>query len=291
MNEDKNLEVSTEEVPETMPEAGGLVSIAQDGVQDIVKLADSMPILIDAFNRIRTAILKLAQPGDWVMFESKKNKTAKAEIGFAGANRIGTILGVNYTDWTVKKEVGTDERGAWYRWEYECNASYKGRQIRVYGRAGTRDKFFGREDGADKKLENIKEDDIKIAAMRAAKKEGVRDLFGLHHMDPEYLKKQGVSLESAGGYAFKSNDDKAAEIEVATCYVEEITMKKFKDGKVIKYVIKGSEGEAFETFSESFAKKAKEFKEMKKQVQIHFKKTQYGLDVTAIEAAAEAVAR
>lgn len=206
-NDTKDLEVVEDEI-EAGPEAGGLVSAGVNaGVADQLYLAENINKMIDAQNRIRIAILGLAQPGDWVIFGGKD--TQKAEIGFAGSARIASTLGISFTNWTGIKQTGTDEKGEWYRWEFECDASMGKRMVRVYGRAGSRDKFFGKKDGEFKPLHDVDEGNVKMAARRAAMKEGTKVICGLHHMDPEFLISKGVKLTSAGGYEFKPKADGA----------------------------------------------------------------------------------
>src|SRR3990167_6591528 len=141
MNDNGAVDVLEPEL-EAGPEASGLVVTSKTAVEDTLYIADNIEKLIDAQNRIRAAVMKLAQPGDWVLFGEKEK--GKAEIGFAGAMRIGSVLGVNFTNWEAKKEIGRDEIGEWYRWEFEADVSSRGRNVRVYGRASSRDKFLGK---------------------------------------------------------------------------------------------------------------------------------------------------
>ena len=273
-----------DEVIETEPESGGLVSAGVNaGVADQLYLAENIHKMIEAQNKIRIAILGLAQPGDWVIFG--KDDKAKAEIGFAGAARIASTLGISYTNWTASKEKGTDEKGEWYRWEFECDAVIGKRLIRVYGRAGSRDKFFGKQDGEYKALHDVDEGNIKQAARRAAMKEGTKVLCGLHHMDPEFLKTKGVKLSSASGYSFKGKEESAAEAETASVVVENVTVKQgtAKNGKTwTKYTVTDSEGVAYSTFSETMATEAKKAKESKTAVSITFSKGAYGPELSSI---------
>lgn len=284
----KDVEVLNREI-DTAPEAGGLVKASQENVEDIQYLAQNIEKIIEAQNKIRAAVLKLAMPGDWVLFDDT------AEIGFAGANRIASTLGVSFTDFEAVKEQGTDEIGDWYRWEFECNAIYRNRTIRVYGRAGSRDKFFGKAHGEFKRLHEIDEGNIKISARRAAMKEGVKCLFGLHHCDPEFLKKYGIKLESAGGHSFKSQGQQAAEAESATVQISNVTMKsgtnKTSGKPWTKYSVEDSEGVIYSTFSESMATEAKKSKESKGPANLTFKKSEYGPELLSINGVASSEKR
>jgi len=272
-----------DDVIETAPEAGGLVK-AEGGlaIADQLALADNMGKLVEAQNKIRLALLSLAQPGDWVIFG--EGEKAKAEIGFAGSMRIGSTLGISFTDFEARKESDVDEIGPWYRWEVECTAHYRGREVRLYGRAGSRDKFFGKVRGQFKPLHEVDEGNVKMAARRAAMKEGVKVLFGLHHMDPEYLKKNGVRLESAGGYNFKDQEQKAAEVsEAKGVKIDTITQKVGE--KWTKYTITAA-GVSFGTFDKKIAEIAKTAKDSGGAVDITYKfNEKYGNEIVTMVAA------
>lgn len=265
---------------ETGPDAGGVVQL-EDGFafEKQIALAENIGKMVEAQNKIRMALLSLAQPGDWVVFgEADK---ARAEIGFAGSMRIGSTLGVSFTDFEARKETGADDIGPWYRWEVECTAHYGGRQVRLYGRAGSRDKFFGKARGIFKKLQDVDEGNIKMAARRAAMKEGVKVLFGLHHMDPEHLKKHGVQLESAGGYSFKDEEQKASETsEAKGVKIDTITQK--VGDKWTKFTITAA-GVSFGTFDKKLAEIAKSAKDSGGLVDITYKFTEkYGNDIVTL---------
>lgn len=279
-------ETAIEEVPETEietgPEAGGLVPLqSKEQVQDLIFFAENLSAIIEAQNKIRMAILKLTQPADWTLFNNK------AEIGFAPANRIGSTLGVSYLNWSAEKVIGSDEKGSWYRWEYQADAVHGKRVIRVYGRAGSRDKFFGKKDGVYRELHDVDEGNIKMAAMRACKKEGVKDLFGLHHMDPGYLKKYGVDLTAAGGHTFKDQKEQAEEAQSVSVVIAAVNTKTGKNessGKVwVKYQIKDIEGVVYQTFSESMGTEANKAKESKEPAALTFKvDPKYGPELLSI---------
>jgi hypothetical protein len=211
-------------------------------------------------------LLRLAQSGDWVLFGD--GEKAKAELNFAGAMRIGSTLGCSFTNWSAEKETGSDEKGSWFRWNYECDAVFHGRTVRVYGRASSRDKFFGKAHGEYKALADVDEGNIRQAARRGAMKEGVKVLFGMHHMDPVELEKFGVKMERASGVSFKSAETKAEEAQTATVTVQDVRLK--KGDNWTKYTVIDTEGVAYSTFSETFATVAKEAKITGKQVTITF---------------------
>jgi len=280
MSENKAIteaEVIEENEVETFPEATGVVGGAL-GIEDQLALAENIGKLVDAQNKIRMTLLRLAQSGDWVIFGD--GEKAKAELNFAGAMRIGSTLGCSFTNWSAQKETGADEKGSWYRWDYECDAVFRGRSIRVYGRAASRDKFFGKAHGEYKALADVDEGNIRQAARRGAMKEGVKVLFGMHHMDPKELEKVGIKMDSATGVSFKSAETKSEEAQTATVAVQDVRVK--KGDNWTKYTIIDVEGVSYSTFSESFATVAKEAKASGKQVTITFVRGKFGPEIKGI---------
>ena len=270
-------EVMEDAEMETLPVATGVVA-GTLAIEDQLALAENIGKLVDAQNKIRMTLLKLAQSGDWVVFGD--GEKAKAELNFAGAMRIGSTLGVSFLNWSAEKETGTDEKGQWYRWNYECDAVFRGRTVRVYGRASSRDKFFGKARGEFKELHDIDEGNIRQAARRGAMKEGVKVLFGMHHMDPTELEKFGVRMEHAAGVSFKSAETKAEESQTATVTVQDVRMK--KGDNWTKYTIIDTGGVAYSTFSETFATVAKEAKSTGKNVVVTFVVGKFGPEIKGI---------
>lgn len=280
MSENKAIteaEVIEENEVETFPEATGVVGGAL-GIEDQLALAENIGKLVDAQNKIRMTLLRLAQSGDWVIFGD--GEKAKAELNFAGAMRIGSTLGCSFTNWSAQKETGADEKGSWYRWDYECDAVFRGRSIRVYGRAASRDKFFGKAHGEYKALADVDEGNIRQAARRGAMKEGVKVLFGMHHMDPKELEKVGIKMDSTTDVSFKSAETKSEEAQTATVAVQDVRVK--KGDNWTKYTIIDVEGVSYSTFSESLATVAKEAKASGKHVTITFVRGKFGPEIKGI---------
>lgn len=266
--------------------AGALLPLGGDeqlfALETIAKNADRM---IAAKQKVWNVLLKIAKPGDWTVFGSQGKQ--KAELGHGGAMRYAAFLGISFTNWSAEKATGTDEKGQWYRWDYECDTVFAGRTIRTYGRAGSRDKFFGKEHGEYKELHDVDEGNLKIAARRAAMKEGVKTLLGLHHIPPAELEAAGVKMGSASGYDFKSDEEKktdGAELKTLTANIEKVTQRlvKVKGKDTPVYTIHATDGDKFDTWSETDAKVAKASMEDKKSVTIGYITNQYGNNIKTL---------
>lgn len=211
---EKVEQIPETEVLETTPETNGqaITPVEQTGISvDYLKhldyVANHIEKFVEAKQKIWQAILKLSKDGDWVVFEAKDgegNVKASVCLTGAGADRIASSLGISFTNWKSYRENGEDEKGMFYRWWFEADASFGGRTIRVMGRAGSRDKFFGMAYGKLREISDIDESNIKMAAFHNCMKEGVKVLLGLRNIPKEEFKKAGISLTYARKVQFSS---------------------------------------------------------------------------------------
>lgn len=215
--EDKQIIQEETDIFETQPETNGegrqTIKKEEIGISDqylahLDFVAQNIDRFVVAKQKIWRAILRLAKVGDWVVFESADpnsptNKRSSVCLSGAGADRIASSIGISFTNWQERKEQGQDEKGAWYRYWYEADASFGGRTIRAMGRAGSRDKFFGVAHGQLKELSEIDESNIRVAAYHNCMKEGVKILLGLRNIPKEEFEKAGIQLAYARRYEFK----------------------------------------------------------------------------------------
>lgn len=183
--------------------------ITADYLKQLDFVANNIDRFVTAQDKIWRAILKIAKEGDWVIFGDDRKESVC--LSGPGAERIASRIGVSFNNWQEKKDKGSDEKGDWYRYWFECDASFGGRTVRAIGRASSRDKFFGRANGQWKELSDIPEDNIRMAAFRGAMKEGVRILFGLRNIPKEEFLKAGIPLINTSGHKFQNKNTSAPE--------------------------------------------------------------------------------
>ena len=201
------IETEAETIPESDNGGTALATVGAvsetSQIDATIALAARVEELGKAMDRIRRFILSRALPGDWVRFRGPGGEGMLSLSG-AGAERVAAALGVNYKGWTSHKETGTDEYGPWFLWRYECVAYIGKLERQAMGRAGSRDKFFGYANDQWKPLQDVSEPNIRIAAMRSAQKEGVRQLFGLRAISETAAEALGLDLNVIRGYDFGS---------------------------------------------------------------------------------------
>lgn len=189
---------------ETEPEITTALTYSEDNLKHLETTANGIERFVAAYMKIQNVILKLAKPGDWVIFKHGNEEVAC--IGGAGTERIAAALGISFIDWKEKKETNKDEKGLeFYVWWHTCTVVFGNRKIEVVGRFGSRNKLLGKKDGVWRPLSEIDETDIKMASRRNAMKEGVRIMLGLRSIPVEELKKAGISLAYATKVDFKSD--------------------------------------------------------------------------------------
>jgi len=148
------------------------------------------------------------------------------------------------------KEKGLDDKGEWYRWEFEADATLNRKTIRFMGRAGSRDKFFGKANGELKIISDISEGDIKMAARRAVIKEAVRSMLGLRHIPLDMLTGLGVKVAEAKGHTFgnkttaATDDDKKRQLELGKWLLDLCAGDKEQAQKTLEHIteFKGNDG-------------------------------------------------
>lgn len=197
-----DVETTEAEIIEPVTGQGALLIPAKEqdsklALENTLWLAEHADQLVDAYQTIHRAVLKIAHDGDWVKFGDK------GCLSSAGAERIATIFGMGQSNWTSHKETGRDEKGEWFRWTYEVDVSFKGRTVRGQGIFGSRDKFFGYQGGQWKELADIDEQNIRKAARHAAYKEGIRILLGLRNIPVTVLQKAGIKIGDIREVQFK----------------------------------------------------------------------------------------
>lgn len=201
-----------EEETELAPTHTGLVvhelPHSRQSAEEMLWLAENIESLVTAKKKIMVAMLKMAVPGDWVSFSSDKDPDGgTASLGYDGAMRIAEPAGISFVDRKVKKIIGRDKEGEWYRYECEVTCIRGTRQARTWGRAGTRDVFFGKADDKWKDLSEVNEGNVKMAAIHGAMKEGVKVLLGIPNFPVKDLINLNVNVDFTRGHKFKSKSD------------------------------------------------------------------------------------
>ena len=275
------------------------VPVNDDKIAALIAMSEKLDALGAALDKFRTFVLRRALPGDFVAFKGDDGDECLSLTG-AAADRVAADLGISFVDWKDYKEAGTDEKGAWYTWWYECTTLWNGRRLeRTTGRAGSRDRFFGKKDGEYKALADLNEGDIRTAARRTCMKEGVAIMLGLRKIPREAAIKMGIEVGKIKSVGFGSSKGKEAAPAGTPVWLVAYEVKNMKykdqnrpDGKKTfpKWLFTDSGGAKYETNLEkvaavgiTFVDKYKAAKETAPKCVVVYEKTQYGNDLKAVK--------
>lgn len=187
------------------PTTQDVVPYNEDNLKHLEVVAGGIERFVEAQQKIQKVILRLAKPGDWVIFGET------ACLSGPGTERIAAALGISFGDFKSDKKEGQDKNGKYYTWETTCKAKFGGREIEAVGQCGTRNKFFGRVKGSWRQIDDIDEPNIKMASRRNAMKEGVRLLLGLRNIPIPELQSAGVKFAYGTGDAKRVEFNKPAQ--------------------------------------------------------------------------------
>ncbi|MFB3926810.1 MAG: hypothetical protein ACE14T_12240 [Syntrophales bacterium] len=258
----------------------------------LISLAEQAERRIDAMTKIKKVSLKLTNSHDWT------DQGGKPYLQVSGAEKIARMFGIS---WKISEPTLEYQEGGHFAFTYKGYFSLAGASIEVIGTRSSKDGFFKKyswetgDDGKREKTElppsEIDRGDVKKAAYTNCIGNGITRILGLRNMTYDDLREfAGITPEMVNKVDFKKEGKKqdgniASEgAEKITAAVSDVRKKegKSKAGKPYTvFIVKAGEKE-FSTFSETFAKLAKEAKETGRKAEITYKSGQYGNDLENI---------
>ena len=280
MEQEKEYEVMDAEVVDS-----SIVPVASEA---LVELAAQAERRVEAINKIKQYSLRLTQPGDWV------DQNGRPYLQVSGAEKIARLFGIS---WRIDEPIREELEGGHYIYTYKGYFSLAGAEIEAIGSRSSKDPFFKRYiyvNGQRKELppSEIDPGDVKKAAYTNCIGNGITRLLGLRNISYDDLEKvAGIKREQITRIEYrnksKQEDATPTEIQEIIGEVTDVRMKKgkTKNGKdyVLYTILVGND--QYRTFSESFAKLAKEAKETGTQVVVKYTADNYGYNVESIELA------
>lgn len=203
-----------------------------DGMDAIIAVGAKMEAFTKAMDTILNAVIKRSYPGDWVCHakQGDKPENHKANIGSAAAERFAVFLGIQEKNWTAGEKTKSED-GKHFTWTFVADFGFGKRWIHSIGRASSQDKFFGYANGQWKALEDVKEDDMRMAAFRNCRKEGVRGLLGLRSIPISKLKELGYNIENV---LYVNFETKMSEEEKKSTSTDGLVWKEIKVASITK---------------------------------------------------------
>jgi len=280
MEQERDYEVMDAEVVDN-----SIVPVASEA---LVELAAQAERRVEAINKIKAYSLRLTQPSDWV------DQNGRPYLQVSGAEKIARLFGIS---WRIDEPIREELEGGHYIYTYKGYFSLAGAEIEAIGSRSSKDPFFKRYvyvNGERKELppSEIDPGDVKKAAYTNCIGNGITRLLGLRNISYDDLEKvAGIKREQITRIEYRSKskqeDTAPTEIQEVTGEITDVRMKKgkTKNGKdyVLYTILIGND--QYRTFSESFAKLAKEAKETGTPVVVKYTADNFGYNVESIELA------
>ncbi len=259
----------------------------------LVSLAEQAEKRVDALNKIKRAALKATNPRDWT------DQNGNPYLQVSGSEKVGRVFGMS---WRIEEPKYETEEGGHFSFTYKGEFSLAGATIEVIGTRSSKDPFFKKYKGkGDDRVElppsEIDKTDVKKAALTNLFGNGITRMLGLRNLTWDDLKEfAGITRDQVGRVDYKKNGRTQSDIknegDQASVFVpadiRKQTGKNQKTGKDwTKFIIKSPAETEYVTFSESFAKIAKEGKDAGRKIEVTFKAGQYGNDVSNVRFADE----
>ena len=209
-----------------------LVVYKQMDDMDVMSLEQAVAVAehnIEIFKRIKTTVLKATRPSDWV----KMGETY--QITGAGAERIGGLIGVSWSDTIQNKIYSEDEIGKYYIYEYRAKFSFGNRSIIAIGTCSQRDKFFSMKDKKLLPSSEIDETNIMKSAYTNMVMNGVTRILGMRGITAEDLVSAGFRLEDIAQVTFRESGQDSTSTAQKRADIREYLLAKFNgDEKLAK---------------------------------------------------------
>lgn len=264
-------------------------AIADDTLLQVAERAEKR---IEAVNKIKMLALKVTNAHDWT------DQGGKPYLQASGGEKVARLFGIS---WTIGEPIYETEEGGHFSYTYKGTFSLSGASIEAVGTRSSKDPFFKKYSYAnkDENGKGIKEElppseidkgDLKKAAFTNLIGNGITRLLGIRNLTWDDLETAGIKKENVGKIDYKKagkttdSSIKSEESQTTTILVSDVRKKTGeKNGKAwTSYTIKNG-GSEYKTFSETFAKIAKEAMDDKVKVEITYKVGQYGNDIETLK--------
>lgn len=259
--------------------------IADDSLMAIAEQAEKR---INAVIKIKQVVLKITNNRDWV------DQQGKPYLQVSGAEKVARVFGIS---WRIDEPVCENMEGGHFSYTYKGYFTLGGVTIEAIGSRSSKDGFFKKydyskkdENGASLKTElpasEIDKGDVKKSAYTNCIGNGITRLLGIRNLTWEELETAKITRDGASRVDYKKSGKQQEGIKsegaMTVNFIPSDVRKqtgKNKEGKPwTKYVVKGPDGE-YNTFSETFAKKAVQAKDTGELICVIYKEGKFGNEI------------
>lgn len=259
-------------------------ALADDTLLQVAERAEKR---IEAVNKIKMLALRVTNQHDWV------DQGGKPYLQASGGEKVARLFGIS---WTISEPIFETDEGGHFSYTYKGTFTLSGASIEAVGTRSSKDPFFKKysypkdENGNGVKTElppsEIDKGDLKKAAFTNLIGNGITRLLGIRNLTWDDLQAANITKEGVNKVDYKKAGKQQEEIKsegaLSVNFIPSevfVTNGKGKNGKAFtKYTVKGPDGE-YNTFSETFAKKANEAKSCNELITVTYKVSKFGNDI------------
>jgi hypothetical protein len=267
----------------------------------LIAMADQAEKRIDAVIKIKQIALKVTNAMDWT------DQNGKPYLQASGSEKIANLFNIS---WRIDVPQNDEESDGHFTYSVKGFFSLGGRTIEVEGTRSSKDPFFNKYEYVksaagvkdERKLlppSSIDRGDVKKAALTNLYGNGITRILGIRNLTWDDLEKYaGITQDmvkskvsynqrEAGGdkppiAPPKAKGETTTKPDSHDPIITGISKITPKAGKGPHRIFDGA-GTAYNTFSDTFKATAEEAQAAGIKVKIAYKKSQYGLDIEAIE--------
>lgn len=259
------------------------------GDSTLLALAEQAEKRVMALNKIKKAALLATNARDWT------DQNGNPYLQVSGSEKVARVFGIA---WKIDEPVFEQEESGHFSYTYKGYFTVAGATIEAIGTRSSKDPFFKRytgkgEDRKELPPSEIDKGDLKKAAYTNLLGNGITRLLGLRNLTWADIEEfAGITKDQVGKVDYKKNgkardDIKSEGALTATIGIADIRKQTGTNAKTkkqwTKFIIKGSDGNEYGTFSESLANSAKEAQGAGLKIEVTYVSGQYGNDIEAIK--------
>jgi hypothetical protein len=256
--------VPHENPTEDYPEETQIVPFTGDQMDVVVEVSKHLAEYERAIDTIMNFIVRRTYAGDWVSHDKESTPIEDRTVNMIGAaaERIARDLGIQESNRTPCIKIMNEKFPGHYSYQCEGDFTFRGRTVHAVGVASTRNPFYSRAYGADKKPQDIREEYVQRESWRDCTKQGIKMLFGLRRIPILKLQEMGYNLAKVKYVNFKEGEksvsatnknataapaatEKLEEAGNTTIIqIDEMTLKQSKNGTPF-HTVKDTEGATY----------------------------------------------
>lgn len=189
---------------------------------NIIRIEDQKPVAFEdmdaleiierrsaMFERLLAVAVRATNANDWT------DQGGKPYLQSSGAEKAARRFGVSIIDVIQEREDLTDDNGRYYVYTTTGKALLGKECIEAVGTSSSRDKFFGRQGGSLKPIQDVDIANIRKKSYTNFLGNAVRKLLGLNGLTWEQLERQGIKKGGVIKVAFKNEQQAVVETKKA----------------------------------------------------------------------------